>query len=224
VDGLDFDGLMVFWTKQKNTLDKPEEKIMTNLINNYINGLMEQYSDEEKNDFKLITPAPNEKIDLLRSIYPNIPVEIIQLLKKINGSSGEYKGNYVRLDFFKDGYDDGIIYEFCSVDEMLEHTKIDASWLDIYKSELVSKSDILEDEELFSEEIKVEAPIKDRLIFAQTDYSNLYIDFNPSKLGTTGQIISYIHDPDMYQVVHDSFSEFLKINVDCDFECFNDNR
>lgn len=47
--------------------------------------------------------------------------------------------------------------------------------------------------------------------------SRLYIDFNPSDEGVCGQIIRYLHDPDEYRVIADSFDEYLQDLIDNEF-------
>jgi len=40
--------------------------------------------------------------------------------------------------------------------------------------------------------------------------SQLFIDFSPSEKGTKGQIVRFLHDPDEFSVIADSFEEYLK--------------
>ncbi len=47
--------------------------------------------------------------------------------------------------------------------------------------------------------------------------SRLYIDFNPSDRGVCGQIVRYLHDPDEYKVIADSFDEYLQLLIDNEF-------
>lgn len=49
------------------------------------------------------------------------------------------------------------------------------------------------------------------------DLSRLYIDFNPSNEGVCGQIIRFLHDPDQYQVIANSFDEYLQVLIDGGF-------
>lgn len=196
---------------------------MDNLVQNYIEKLVTKYKDFEKESFKLITPSTNQNIDLLTIAYPNIPIELIEILKKFDGSCGTYQNEYVCLDFFPSNCEHSSAYYLCSIEKMLTHSKVSGSWLDIYwnKDDLFDKEDILEDDELFSEEINPMSLCKDWLLFAENSYSQLYIDFSPSDLGTKGQIVGYIHDPDSYGVAADSFPAFLQIQLDSNFEYFH---
>ena len=40
--------------------------------------------------------------------------------------------------------------------------------------------------------------------------SQLFIDFSPSEKGKKGQIVRFLHDPDEFKVIADSFEEFIK--------------
>lgn len=43
--------------------------------------------------------------------------------------------------------------------------------------------------------------------------SQLFIDFNPSDEGVTGQVIRYVHDPDACKVIANSFDDYLKLFI-----------
>lgn len=47
--------------------------------------------------------------------------------------------------------------------------------------------------------------------------SRLYIDFNPSDKGVCGQIVRFLHDPDEYKVIANSFDEYLRDLIDDGF-------
>lgn len=195
------------------------------LIDNYIKGLVSKYNDAEKQVLNSIPPALDEEINLLKSAYPLLPIELIELLKKVNGSNGFNDSAESSLPFFPTDSDDDASYNFCSIEMMLAHAKRETYWIDIYWNEdsTVDKEELLDDDELFADEINPEALCKDWLLFADNGYSQLFIDFNPSENGIVGQVVRYIHDPDMYDVVEDSFATYLQLIIDSDFEYFNDD-
>jgi len=43
--------------------------------------------------------------------------------------------------------------------------------------------------------------------------SQLFIDFNPRDEGVTGQVITYVHDPDEFKVIANSFDDYLKLLI-----------
>jgi cell wall assembly regulator SMI1 len=196
---------------------------MSALVDSYIQGLLSSYNQEKSDCFKLIKPASDDKIELLQSLYPNIPSELISLLKKVNGSEYPHKEYRRSLDFFQlhPGCDDETRYEFCTIDEMLSYqAEGDYSWLSLCWNE-TSNWDIEDVREMFDETVNADALIRDRILFARCDYSELYIDFNPSEDGIVGQIVAYIHDPDSYFQLAESLSEYLERHLDCNFDCFN---
>ena len=49
--------------------------------------------------------------------------------------------------------------------------------------------------------------------------SSLFLDFNPTSEGKVGQVVRFLHDPDSFKVIADSFDEYLQklMNKDYDF-------
>ncbi|MBA2653118.1 MAG: SMI1/KNR4 family protein [Tatlockia sp.] len=194
---------------------------MNTLVDTYIEKLFENYDDTEQENFKCITPATEQSISLLKEIYPDAPIELIEILKKINGTLGTYNKKHIEVDFFPSDDEYGSSYYLCSIEDMLEHAKSEGTWFELYcdPNEGIDREDFLDDEdELFGDYINPDALCKDWLLFAENDYSKLFIDFSPSTEGTIGQIVHYVHDPDMYGVAADSFANYLKTIIDSDFE------
>ena len=52
--------------------------------------------------------------------------------------------------------------------------------------------------------------------------SSLYIDFTPSGSGKNGQIVRYLHDPDEFAVIADSFDDYLNMLMDHGYDFIND--
>lgn len=174
---------------------------MNDIIENYLEMLLKSYSPYEKEKLHSILPAAEEKIIQLKKFYPDVPIDLIEILKKIDGTSNI---RFIRLE----EHDEYCDLSLCKIDKMLQHAQSEGTWIELY-------GDIDEDdEELFEADINPHAFIKDWLLFADNSYSGLYIDFNPSHLGKKGQIIQYIHDPDTYFVIADSLNTLLKNCMD----------
>ena len=47
--------------------------------------------------------------------------------------------------------------------------------------------------------------------------SRLYVDFTPAASGKVGQVVRFLHDPDNYQVIADSFDAYLQMLIDDDY-------
>jgi cell wall assembly regulator SMI1 len=45
---------------------------------------------------------------------------------------------------------------------------------------------------------------------------SLYLDFNPTDQGVSGQVICFLHDPDEFKVIANSFDEYLQGVIDDD--------
>ncbi len=54
--------------------------------------------------------------------------------------------------------------------------------------------------------------------------SRLYIDFNPTDEGVHGQIVRFLHDPDEYVVIANSFDEYLQGLIDSGFIFLNEEE
>lgn len=48
--------------------------------------------------------------------------------------------------------------------------------------------------------------------------SQLFIDFTPSEKGTKGQIVRFLHDPDEFTVIADSFDDYLKKLIENEYD------
>lgn len=53
--------------------------------------------------------------------------------------------------------------------------------------------------------------------------SQLFIDFSPSEKGTKGQIVRFLHDPDEFIVIADSFEDYLQMLMDKDYDFINED-
>jgi cell wall assembly regulator SMI1 len=47
--------------------------------------------------------------------------------------------------------------------------------------------------------------------------SQLFVDFSPSGKGKKGQIVRFVHDPDEFRVIADSFDEYLELLINTGF-------
>lgn len=53
--------------------------------------------------------------------------------------------------------------------------------------------------------------------------SQLFIDFSPSEKGTKGQIVRFLHDPDEFSVIADSFEEYLQKLIDNEYDFIDED-
>ena len=52
--------------------------------------------------------------------------------------------------------------------------------------------------------------------------SQLFIDFSPSDKGVQGQVVRFLHDPDEFSVIADSFEEYLTMLMDDGYDFINE--
>lgn len=196
-----------------------------NIAQKYIDGLKKAYYENGKkkqwNDFeKIVHGASEEDIEKLRTLYPNIPDSLFQLLKIVDGTYWrEYAGEEVT--FYLLGSDvEEYPYYLLSVEQMMQ--KEDLDWLTDY----INRE--------FGDEIKIDEKITDNanemywLHFSDCmnngGTSQLFIDFSPSSKGIKGQIVRYLHDPDEIVVIADSFDDYLQMLIDTGYDFITDEE
>ena len=190
---------------------------MSDIVNDYINGLIKAHKEKNK-DINLITHASENEIKRIRNLYPDVPEDFIDFISKTDGVTVDKDGFSHRPSLFSI-YEGHVTYRMVSINEIIHDAESgDITLAEIYPWFLDEDAD---DDESACVEMDLHARIGDRILFAENSgvYA-LYIDLKPSKLGTVGQIISYVHDPDSYSLVCNSFSDLLKQSVDSDFKYF----
>lgn len=186
------------------------------LVNKFLNGLRAAISTDELEELKKAYGATKEDIYRLRSEYPNCPESLIRLLENIDGTYWrEYGESEIAVCILGSDVEEGNYpYYLLSTQQMLESSKEeeDVSYLLEYQ----------DDEEAVDPKINPEGLIPGTYIHFSDCMNNggssrLYIDFNPSDEGSCGQIIRFLHDPDEYKVIANSFDEYLQDLIDGDF-------
>ncbi|MFC9542305.1 SMI1/KNR4 family protein [Lysinibacillus sp. NPDC056959] len=184
------------------------------LVNQFLNGLREALSTEELEELNTASGATKEDIETLKSEYPNCPESLICLLDNIDGTYWrKYGESEIAVCILGSDVEEGKYpYYLLSTQQMLESSKEeeDVSYLLEY------------DEEAVDSKINPEGLLPGMYIHFSDCMNNggssrLYIDFNPSDEGVCGQIIRFLHDPDEYEVIANSFDEYLQDLIDCGF-------
>lgn len=188
----------------------------------YINGLKEAYynnnAQEPWDEFEsVVNGVSDEDLAKLKEIYPNIPESLIDILKFVDGTYWrEYKGEEIAFYFL--GSDiEKYPYYLLSAKEMTEDNT------DYYKDCVDRVFDEVEvDEKITNNSDKMKwLHFSDCMNNGGT--SQLFIDFSPSKKGVSGQIVRYLHDPDEFTVIADSFDEYLQMLIDTNFDFINED-
>ncbi|OZI12046.1 SMI1 / KNR4 family protein [Bacillaceae bacterium SAS-127] len=179
------------------------------LVNEFLNGLRSALSTDELRELNTACGATEEDIATLKSKYPNCPESLICLLENIDGTYWrKYRDNEIAVCMLGSGVEeDGYPYYLLSTQQILESSKEeeDVSYLLEYE----------DDEETVDRKINREGLLPGTYIHFSDCMNNggssrLYIDFNPSNEGVCGQIIRFVHDPDQYEVIANSFDEYLQ--------------
>ncbi|MGG3928208.1 SMI1/KNR4 family protein [Metabacillus fastidiosus] len=186
------------------------------LVNKFLNGLRSALSTDELGELNTACGATKEDIATLRSEYPNCPESLICLLENIDGTYWrKYGDNKIAVCILGSGVEeDSYPYYLLSTQQMLESSKEeeDISYLLEYE----------DDEGAVDRKINPEGLLPGTYIHFSDCMNNggssrLYIDFNPSDEGVCGQIIRFVHDPDEYEVIANSFDEYLQNLIDGGF-------
>ncbi|MCM1258051.1 MAG: SMI1/KNR4 family protein [Roseburia sp.] len=176
----------------------------------YENGMREQWDDFEE----IIHGASEEDMEKLRTLYPDIPDNLLQLLKIVDGTYWrEYAGK--EIAFYLLGSDvEEYPYYLLSVEQMRDNEELD--WLMDY----INRE--------FGDDVEIDEKITDKademcwLHFSDCmnngGTSQLYIDFSPSPKGKKGQVVRYLHDPDEIVVIADSFDEYLQMLMENEYD------
>lgn len=188
------------------------------LVNQFLNGLRAALPAEELDDLNTAHGATQENIDTLKSQYPDCPESLIRLLENIDGTYWrKYGDKEITVCILGSDVEEGRYpYYLLSTEEMLQSSKReeDMSYLLEYEED--------EEEEAVDPKINSEGLLPGKYIHFSDCMNNggtsrLYIDFNPSDLGVKGQIIRFLHDPDEYAVIANSFDDYLQMLIDGKF-------
>ena len=187
-----------------------------NLVDHYLKGLRQALPPEPLAELALASGASAAQLDSLRQAYPLCPDSLLRLLGQYNGTYyQDYAGGRVLVymlgsDVFE------YPYYLSSVEQILKDGQANQrSIAEIYGHYLEEDPGIVD--------ARIDAGIKQgqRLCFSHCmnngGSSRLYVDFTPAASGKVGQVVRFLHDPDNYQVIADSFDAYLQMLIDDDY-------
>lgn len=163
-------------------------------------------------DFSLTSGATEADLTKLKATYPTCPETLIELLRKIDGTYWrKYQSKEIALLILGSDVDEGTYpYYLLSAAQILESAQ-ERYWS---IREFYGDDDFLNEVECDAR-IDLNLPISERLHFSDCmnngGTSQLFIDFNPKGEGKVGQIVRYLHDPDSYAAIADSFEDYLRM-------------
>lgn len=184
------------------------------LVETYLAGLQQALSSEESlEQLQRAHGASPEDLQRLTARYPLCPASLLELLGKIDGTHfRDYPGGTVALlmlgsDVFE------YPYYLRSAAQILEDA-------DAYTESIAQiYGDYLKEEpDTVGAGVDSELSMAERLCFSHCmnngGTSMLYIDFNPAPGGAVGQVVRFLHDPDSYIVIAESFDQYLQQLID----------
>lgn len=190
-------------------------RFVMDIAQKYINGLKKAYFDrgaekQWEHFEKIVHGASREDIEKLQALYPEIPDSLVQLLKVVDGTYWQvYAGE--KITFYFLGSDvEKYPYYLLSAEQMTDEEDMD--WICDY----INRE--------FGDDVWIDERITDNAqnmcwLHFSDDMNNggssqLFIDFSPSSKGTKGQIVRYLDDADEFEVIADSFDEYLQMLMD----------
>ncbi|MBF8150017.1 SMI1/KNR4 family protein [Winogradskyella sp. F6397] len=192
---------------------------MNNTVDRYISGLKNAYYNAKGkaiwDHFESVKHgASQDKINELKTDCPAIPEALIHLLQYVDGTYWRTYGDedialtLLGSDLFKLDY-----YLLSSQQILVNQGDAPYNFQD-YLYEGYDGVDI--DEKLLKH-----AKDLNWLHFANCTNnggtSQLYIDYSPSDKGKIGQVVRYLHDPNEFEVIADSFEAYLQMLMDKEF-------
>lgn len=195
------------------------------IVKQYLKGLEKAYFDNGYKETwehfeKIKHGATKEDIDKIKNLYPGVPNSLISLLEFVDGTYWrEYKGEKIAFYFLGSDLEE-YPYYLLSSREIVENQNLAVE----YYSDYIER--IYEDVEM-DEKITNQSSSLKWLHFSDCSNnggtSQLFIDFSPSRKGTKGQIVRFLHDPDELMVIADSFEEYLKKLIDNEYDFINED-
>lgn len=189
------------------------------IVKNYIQGLKAAYLENNGREswahFENIKHgASNESIASLKKEFPFVPESLIEMLVYVDGT---YWRAYAEeeIAFYFLGSDlEEYPYYLLSTKQIIENKNIAA---ESYSEYIIRKYDYVEIDERITSRIRNVSWLHFSDCMNNGGSSSLFIDFTPSDKGKKGQIIRFLHDPDEFIVIADSFDDYLKQLIDTDY-------
>lgn len=193
------------------------EKYITGLKNAYFeNNAKETWQHFEK----IKQGASKEDIEKLKQVFPDIPDALIVLLEYVDGTYWrKYAGEEINFYFLGSDIEE-YPYYLLSSKEIIENKNL---VIEYYLDCIERKYDEVDiDEKITSKSNELKwLHFSDCTNNGGT--SQLFIDFSPSEKGKKSQVVRFLHDPDNFSVIADSFDEYLKKVMDNGYNFINED-
>ncbi|QNK78493.1 SMI1/KNR4 family protein [Winogradskyella sp. PAMC22761] len=192
---------------------------MNSIADRYISELKKAYYNSKGkaiwDHFECVKHgASQDNIDELKTDCPAIPEALIHLLQYVDGTYWRTYGDedialtLLGSDLFK------LDYYLLSSQQILENQG-DAPYN--FQDYLDGEYDGVDRDEKILENAKDLHWLHFADCTNNGGTSQLYIDFSPSEKGEMGQIVRFLHDPNEFEVIADSFEAYLQMLIANEF-------
>jgi len=189
------------------------------IADNYLSGLKKAYykngGKETWDHFEQIKHgASTTDLEKLKEIFPAAPQGLIDLLEYVDGT---YWRTYAdeEIAFFFLGSDlNEYPYYLLSSKEMIDNQHIAHAY---YADYIDRKYDHVEIDNKITDQSTDLKWLHFSDCMNNGGTSQLFVDFSPSGKGKKGQIVRFVHDPDEFRVIADSFDEYLELLINTGF-------
>ncbi|MBC7552965.1 MAG: SMI1/KNR4 family protein [Taibaiella sp.] len=193
-----------------------------NIVKQFLDGLREHLPEDDILSLSFSTGASPLQLAQLKARYPDCPKSLIELLATINGTYWQKYGEHTIALLILGSDVTEYPYYLKSVEQILDENNETDSINEIYKEYRHYFPDLVD------AAINPDTNLDKWLCFSDCmnngGTSSIYIDFNPSDMGKKGQIVRFLHDPDNYKVIADSFDNYLRMLIDSNYSfVFEDN-
>jgi hypothetical protein len=193
------------------------------IVKQYLSGLKKAYFEnggkETWEHFEEIKHGTTkEDIEKIKNIYSEVSNSLISLLEFVDGTYWrEYKGEEITLYFLGSDVEE-YPYYLLSSREIIENQN---QAIEYYSDYIERKYEEVEIDEKITNQPTSLKWLHFSNCMNNGGTSQLFIDFSPSQKGTKGQIVRFLHDPDEFSVIADSFEEYLKKLIDNEYDFIN---
>jgi len=191
---------------------------------NYLSGLKKAYYEnggkETWDHFEQIKHgASKTDLEKLKEAFPAAPQGLIDLLEYVDGT---YWRTYAdeEIAFFLLGSDlNEYPYYLLSSKEMIDNHHIAHAY---YADYIDRKYDHVKIDNKITEQSTDLKWLHFSDCMNNGGTSQLFVDFSPSDKGKIGQIVRFVHDPDEFLVIADSFEEYLQLLINTGYNFINE--
>ena len=210
--------------RRRSTVPANKQKMNT-ITEKYILGLKKAYYDNNAREAwehfaNIKHEASKADIENIRQLFPEIPDALVGLLEYVDGTYWrEYAGEKISFYFLGSDVEE-YPYYLLSSNEIIDNQN---QAIEYYSSYIEREYEEVEADDKIGNEVEAIRWLHFSDCMNNGGTSQLFIDFSPSSKGIKGQIVRFLHDPDEFKVIANSFEEYLEELMNNQYDFINDN-